>query len=712
MASPSVFGLDPSTHPRAAKLVQPPKPPLGPLPPPVAALDPRYTAHLVDWTPWPDAMTTAGPGDVGFGPVIQGTFSPGGGKESTTEVHRSVGINPAQGDALTTRWPDNAAAQAEFSAALYGTDGVALDLVFMRAHALARWDLLPGWYAKTWLHRGTVRSFAAPAAPKLPKVLETWTTAGQLTGLVLTGFDASGAPLLGTAKVTGSAFLGFTVAGAVTPWAEAWNPDPTKALRYLDTLTPPTTAAQGDGFDTIASASPSNQSTTATWAWFWSKGAKSTPPPHPGWSGGWFGLHNWDRVWKLQVNSVDGAKWVPKETWAGPFPGKLVALALEADTLRDSDAWQEKASTWWKAYLEHCPQFGMPHTAGHLPPLYQRPTVTYRPHWWIVDADWLRARVDIPQPEIFAVGKYWKVPDWQAKAFQAAIEEWISDGAKVVDPYAFWGHQQCENWAEGPDFVDILGLLFAFAVVGTIAPALASSLVGAFGIAGTTLGSALADLGAAGLGSGLNAEATGGTFGDGFGDAFEDPIELAVDLGGGFVEDLAGLAEGTIEEVVDQIEAAIEDPLTLLDGFGGDFVEDALDLGEGTLETVGDLLAGEVPEIPMGWFDDILPDSFEEGLDFAEDALDLYETVEDIFGGDDGFGGTAGGIAGGAGDLLDLLGGGIGGGGGGIGAGGGGGGGLPADTGLGLTPAKPSSTLTDLAPVLAIGLLALVVVRS
>jgi hypothetical protein len=662
---------------------------------------------------------------------VVGGFYAGGAKASTNQTHVGVGLNPATAEALAARWADPAVAQAEFKAALYGTDPVELDLVFMRAHALHRWDLLPGWYQKTWTERGTVRSFAAPAAAKLPKVLDTFTSAGQLSGLIVTGFDASGAPVLGTAKVTGTEFYGYTVAGPVAPFVIPEKANPADALRYLGALTPPTTVAHGDGFDTVPTTGLANQSTGGTWTWFWSKAAKWVPPPHPSVKGGYYGLHNWDQVWKLQVNSVDGAKWVPKSAWTGPFSTKLVGLALDADTLRDSPEWQEKAALWWSSYLEFCPQFGMPHTAGHLPPLWQRPSVSYRPHWWVVDADWLRARLDIPQPQVFAAGHWYDVPDWQAVAFQQAVADWIGEGAHIVDPYGWWGHIACENWAEGPDFVDILGLIFALGVVSVIAPAVAGSLVGAFGFAGTTLGGALADLGASVVGSGLGSEATGGTFGEGFEEVFENPIDVVVDLAGGVVEDVLDLADGTVEDLVDEIEAAIEDPLELLGDVAGGALEDVLDLAPGTIEdlvedplgalgdagaelledvlelgegTIGgalDLLDGDVTENAMDLLDQFVPDSFEEGLDWIEEGLEIYDLFDDLFDGDPNTGFDFG-------EFTDYLG----------GEGDEEGGAtpptLPPDVGLpgDFEPAGGSSVLQDLAPLLVIGLLAMLALKG
>jgi hypothetical protein len=259
------------------------------------------------------------------------------------------------------------------------------------------------------------------------------------------------------------------------------------------------------------------------------------------------------------------------------------------------------------------------------------------------------------------------------------------------------GHTWCENWAEGPEFVDILGLIFALGVVAVIAPAMAAQLVGAFGFAGTTLGGVLGDLGASTIGSGLGSEATGGSFAEGLEDVFDDPLDIVLDVAGAGIGDLLDIDPGLVEEFID-------DPLEVLEDLGAEFLEGVLEVDPGTIETALDVLEGE-EQFPMDFFDEFIPDSFGEALDLVGDGLDLYEELDDIldlFGDDDdflgGIGGVFGGGADGGGQTPPTL-----------------EGGLESDIALGLG-SEPKSTagevLGSLAPLIALGLLAFVVVRA
>jgi hypothetical protein len=566
-----------------------------------------------------------------------------------------------------------------------------------------------------------VRSFAPPtgkpAAPFVAAPANATGTPSVPNVWLVTGWDAAGAPQFALAPASWKPSNGLA---GTTPTPYPYPPPYFPGLQPLSApppwvlAPPPRDVARGDGFDTLPAVA-STDAHGSSFAWWWSKGsALVTPPAGYGLQSKYLGAHNWAFLWKTQANSVEGLKWVPVgqslskppdkwlslSEWKGPYVEPLIALAFEADELRDSQAWQERAAAWWQGYLTWCPQFGMPHTAGELPPLWQRPTVTYRPHWWIIDADWLRERLDVPAPKVQTPLGPVDDWDWHADAFRAAIVEWIAEGAHVVDPYELDGHAVCEHWAEGPDLVDILGLVFALGVVAVIAPAAAAQLVGAFGFAGTSLGGVLADLGASTIGSGLGAEATGGSFAEGVDDVFDDPLDIVLDVAGAGVGDLLDLDPGFVEELLD-------DPLEVLEDLGAEFLEDVLEVDPGTIETALDVLEGE-ETFPMDFFDEFIPDSFGEALDLAGDAIDLYEGVEDIldlFNDDDDFLGGIGGVFGGGAD--------------------GGGqtppffeGGLSNDTALGLgedddgAPSSAGSFMGSLAPLLALGLLVFVAVRA
>jgi hypothetical protein len=704
MATPSTFGLLPHVHPRAAG-------------------DARYVAHRPDWGPWPSALPTAGPGEVGFGPVAGG-FYPGGGNQppfSSGWKGRSfgVGINPATADAMAARWADPEAAEAEFQAALYGDDPVALDLVFMRGHAMNRWDLLPAWYAKTWLVRGSVRSFAPPtgkAAAPLVLGPAPSPNPNQPQVYLLTGWDEDGAPTFATAPATWKPANGLAgTSPAAFTWPPSYWADPLHEVLRAWKLAPPARdVARGDGWDTLPAVSPTDAHASA-WAWYWGRSAVlATPPPGYGLTSKYRGPHNWATLWKVQANSVEGLKWVPekqsftttpaqwlaKSAWAGPFPAGLVSLAAAADAMRTSAEWQERASTWWQGYLTHCPAFGMPHTAGYLPPLWGAPSVSYRPHWWVVDADFLRERLDVAAPLLqSSVGP---VADWDfhAETFRAAIAEWIAQDAHVVDPYGWWGHIACENWAD-QDIGDLLEVILPVAFVAVFAPAVATLLVGAFGLAGTTLAAALADIGGGVLGAGLQAEASGGTFAEGLDEFLDDPEDIVLDLVGAGIADEFGLDPDAVADAIDDPLGALADIGTEL---GADLLDDLLDVEPGTIGAALDA-ADTLTSDPMSFFDDILPDDFDEALEYGQTALEVAEVVDDFldFFDDDPSTGGLGGLLGGVGGLGDNFGFGddddplppdFG----------------PSDTALDLAPAVKGGS--DFVPILAIGLLLIVVAKA
>jgi len=128
-------------------------------------------------------------------------------------------------------------------------------------------------------------------------------------------------------------------------------------------------------------------------------------------------LHRWDllpgwyaRVWSERANfrAIDGTPakgdgfdtLTTSEAPSGAkYTNKVPAINLDeftsfegfaaiadlAESTRTSASWQDRAWLWFDQFVKWSGQLGFSRTRGLAPPLWYRPHVTYRPHWWCLD---------------------------------------------------------------------------------------------------------------------------------------------------------------------------------------------------------------------------------------------------------------------------------------------------------------------------------------
>lgn len=360
----------------------------------------------------------------------------------------------------------------------------------------------------------------------------------------------------------------------------------------------------------------------------------------------------------------------------GPPIDRLLELAAQARALRDSPWWINQAKEWWIRYAEWCGPSGFAQSSGVPPPLYLRPHVAYRPHWWILDRDDLLAMVekfgphplpvpqDAPDPtsvqsklnefaaagwfadstypgDMLAGAKWAMSLDWAQRDGFLPIADRYADalfgGAWIVNPLAGWGHQPCKNALE-TDWKDVAGLVMAATIASFLAPAVVGVAFGAIAPATATAGVLEAAV-ASGVQAGLSAEAAGLDFSSGFLATLADPADLVANLIGAGITDLEALQGELVSSILngaaDYLTTGELDMLAaaLTTGIFG-----AAGAGETLTDTAGTIAGaaadGDLDFEDLMSFQDLLS-GLQSGLDTANDlaqtGAELWNTGQQFF---------------------------------------------------------------------------------
>jgi hypothetical protein len=421
-----------------------------------------------------------------------------------------VAIDDARA-AEVASWPNP---QAEFEAALLDGDDAELDAVFMRAHVLRRWDLLPDWYEATWNVRLAV----------------TFEVGTQGPGKDAPDYDLS---------VNWDPWKPYRAIPGHPTWSKHWKPTVEKVTTWALETEWGANGLSAERLEELQS-----------WGLF----------RHRWWSGYYSGA-----VPYLDNATPEQAAtnlWSPTrsaeffELHGKPaFPGvaKLLALHEACVELESSAAWQSKAATWHTNFASWNGQLGEPN-----PPTWYGAHVSYRPHWWrVYAADVMAATVD-PFAGAFVVDPFAVDARWESAQDKLTIDF----GEAVGLAFALAIGAVFTAGVAGVAFGSLAGSTFGSAVADVAGGALNAGLGSE--LTGGTFADGLENLDLEDLGASLGA----GIVGDAF-DLGQETVDALAQVGADALSgdfepgDLMGLS-GILGGINDTLGAAGD----ILDGLG------------------------------------------------------------------------------------------------------------------------------------------------